>query len=255
LKLTLGRMLLSALIAFLGIVAGKPIVELATGPAAAKIDGPVAAPLRSIVMLDASESNGQKFDWFVSAGVPYAVCHNGQCLALFTGDKPAYAVVRLVVQSARGGKLTESSADHTIAIGGAPPPNPSPPGPTPPGPQPGPQPGPVPDGFKGLSKIAYEAVMQHVAPSNTRRAEAQALAKALHDVAKDCGPNGKYSTYLEAGSATLRAKAALGDARPKWEEALKAIQKQVGTLLTTATPIDEIGKAIDAVADGLDRVP
>jgi len=246
----LGKILTSALIGLVGLLSAKPILEMAAPAAKAQVDGPSAATLRSVIVLDASASIGQKVEWTVSAGVPYVA--DGRLLALYTGDKPAMIAVHLKASSATGGKLTESEADHPIAVGGQPPP----PGPTPPNPGPTPpNPGPGPDpGFHDLTKITYEAVSTLVAPSNTRRAEAAAFAKALHAVAKECSATGQCRTWTEAAAAVARSKAALGDARPKWEAALNKVQAAVGALFTTSTSIEDIGKAIDAVANGLDLV-
>lgn len=239
------------------LLAGPILDRLGVGSKAkAVIEGPTwvaAGP----VHLHGSKSVGQSFEWKCTG--PFVACEGegDECkCCVIQACAPGTYSVQLTVRQARGSRYSESTATHVVTVGGSPPPGPQPvppnPGPNPPTPPTPPGPQPVPDGKFGLTKSTYDAVMSKVSTPN-RAAEAKMLAGAFKGISAKIAA-GAIKSVIEVAQETISATDRLGSSRQAWDGAIQTVRKNLAQVLTTSTPLSEVGAALDAVAAGLEFV-
>lgn len=201
-----------------------------------------------LVILDASNSRGQAFEWHEPEGVKSIPLDDLQQRRALVAP-PGHHAVYVTVRSAAWGMLTESTARTEFDVD---PDEPSPPGPQPPGPGPKP-PEPQPDDPKGLARWAREQTPALVSSAN-RAAEAHDVAAVFRSCAAEISA-GALSTPTEAGTrADGLIDERLGKAALAWEAWRWAMLGKARDAYGLRPSIEEVRECFLAVAAGLEGV-
>jgi hypothetical protein len=213
------------------------------------------------VHIHGDKSTGQSFEW--SASGPFVTCdgHGDECrCCVVQACRPGTYTVQLTVKQSRGGRYSEDTATRTFVVGSEPPPGPTPPtppGPTPPGPTP-PPPGPTPpppDDFKNLGAFTIAAVESRVTAvtREARATQAKNMAGGLRAIVSKIAA-GALTGRIAIAAATIQVFNSLGSAREAWEPAIQMIRARITEVIGTNPSDADFGKALTAVAAGLERV-
>jgi hypothetical protein len=156
--------------------------------AKAVIHGPDTVETGDLLVLDATESQGDCFHWLlVNSNKSFLAVEDGRKLAFAAGTAQEYIFVLVVGVCAEGGSLSVDMAEHRVRVGGAPkPPDPD-----------------LPDGQWGFAKDAYRWLMELV-PVDKRH-----YARPLGDNFEAIAASIDAGTYDDAAGPEAVQKALL----------------------------------------------
>lgn len=229
-----------AILAVGWMVRSNPFDPVPVPAAKAVIAGPQFGPVGQPIRLDGSNSTGDEWEWNVPAPAQaFPVDDDGREI-LILSQQPVTITITLTVRDFEQNRLTKSTANHVVQIGGHPP-----------APGPGPQPyvPPAPPPVDRWSSLATQAAMS--APDPQRSATAQRLAVSFRQLASN---STGYQTPVEFASATIQQWDAATGRSPAWDQAKRTIFSQLNAEIGPSASVPAIAAVYPSLAAGFEAV-
>lgn len=202
--------------------------------ASALISGPEKAAVGEIVILDATGSRGQIFEWQPDADCRLKPLDAAGSRVAWIPPAQGEHVIRLRVLHVAGGALSQAETEYRCSVGI--------------GPAPGPGPGPGPS--SALSAFVRSLAARH-ATSPAAAVEARQLADVYYNVAQAIQGGRLTSRAMVANETLLQTSRVLGQSEPSWQPFFRELDPEVRRRLGPQPLVAEIAAAWLEIAEGL----